>query len=67
MQYQPLWLLWGVIEGKSLTLIRLCCLCGTAIPSNPSSMCVNCIQTQVDITEGIPKQLTIQWCKGCER
>jgi len=30
-------------------------------------MCVNCIQTQVDITEGIPKQLTIQWCKGCER
>ena len=46
---------------------RLCCLCGTAIPSNPASMCVNCIQTQVDITEGIPKQLTVQWCKGCER
>jgi nonsense-mediated mRNA decay protein 3 len=30
-------------------------------------MCVNCIRSQVDITEGIPKQLTVQWCKNCER
>jgi nonsense-mediated mRNA decay protein 3 len=45
----------------------LCCLCGTQIPSNPSNMCVNCIRGQVDITEGIPKQLTIHWCRGCGR
>jgi len=55
------------IFDQSTPATMLCCLCGTAIPSNPASMCVNCIQTQVDITEGIPKQLTVQWCKGCER
>lgn len=30
-------------------------------------MCVNCIRTQVDITEGIQKQVTVMWCKMCER
>eukprot|EP00878_Enallax_costatus_P018264 GHUV01019220.1.p1 GENE.GHUV01019220.1~~GHUV01019220.1.p1 ORF type:complete len:147 (+),score=9.99 GHUV01019220.1:334-774(+) len=45
----------------------LCCLCGTQILSNPSNMCVNCIRSQVDITEGIQKQVTILWCKDCGR
>lgn len=30
-------------------------------------MCVNCIRGQVDITDGIPKQLIVQWCKSCAR
>jgi nonsense-mediated mRNA decay protein 3 len=30
-------------------------------------MCVNCIRTQVDITEGVQKQVTLLWCKNCER
>ncbi|CAO3616970.1 unnamed protein product [Cunninghamella blakesleeana] len=30
-------------------------------------MCVNCIRNEVDITEGIPKQATIHFCKNCER
>jgi nonsense-mediated mRNA decay protein 3 len=30
-------------------------------------MCVNCIRTQVDITEGIQKQITLLWCKSCGR
>eukprot|EP01132_Coremiostelium_polycephalum_P003938 gene3938-4915_t len=42
-------------------------MCGVVIPANPSNMCVDCIRNQVDITEGIPKQLTIQWCRGCNR
>ena len=46
---------------------RLCCLCGVAITPNPSNMCVNCIRSQVDITEGIQKQVTLLWCKECER
>ena len=46
---------------------RLCCLCGVAIPPNPSNMCVNCIRSQVDITEGLQKQVTLLWCKECER
>ena len=45
----------------------LCCLCGAAIEPNPSNMCVNCIRGQVDITEGIPKQLLIFFCGHCGR
>ncbi|KAI8991451.1 NMD3 family-domain-containing protein [Mycotypha africana] len=30
-------------------------------------MCVNCIRNEVDITEGIPKQATIHFCRNCER
>ncbi|KAG1673087.1 hypothetical protein FOA52_013157 [Chlamydomonas sp. UWO 241] len=45
----------------------LCCLCGLNIPPNPSNMCVACIRSQVDITEGVQKQVTILWCKDCGR
>jgi len=45
----------------------LCCLCGAAIEPNPSNMCVNCVRGQVDITQGIPKQLTIFFCGHCGR
>ena len=37
----------------------LCCECGTAIDPNPANLCVGCLRTQVDITEGIPKQVTL--------
>ncbi len=30
-------------------------------------MCVNCLRTQVDITEGMQKQATVLWCKDCGR
>lgn len=58
--------------GSSAALVpppvrRLCCLCGTSITPNPTNMCVNCIRTQVDITEGIQKQVTVLWCKSCGR
>jgi len=45
----------------------LCCECGTPIEPNPANLCVGCLRTQVDITEGIPKQVTIHFCKFCER
>nr|XP_054754715.1 60S ribosomal export protein NMD3-like [Lytechinus pictus] len=45
----------------------LCCQCGTPIQPNPANTCVACLRTQVDITEGIPKQSSIHFCKGCER
>lgn len=45
----------------------LCCQCGVQIAPNPAAMCVNCIRTQVDITDGIPKQSTLFWCRGCGR
>ena len=45
----------------------LCCSCGTSIPPNPVNMCMNCVRSQVDISEGIPKQLSVSWCRNCER
>uniref|UniRef100_A0A0A9Y8T2 60S ribosomal export protein NMD3 n=1 Tax=Lygus hesperus TaxID=30085 RepID=A0A0A9Y8T2_LYGHE len=45
----------------------LCCQCGTPIEPNPANMCVACVRTEIDITEGIPKQATIHFCRGCER
>ncbi|XP_062459477.1 60S ribosomal export protein NMD3 [Pezoporus occidentalis] len=45
----------------------LCCHCGIPIPPNPANMCVGCLRAQVDITEGIPKQGTLHFCKQCER
>ncbi|KAK4883570.1 hypothetical protein RN001_006889 [Aquatica leii] len=45
----------------------LCCECGVAIEPNPANMCVACLRSHVDITEGIPKQGTLHFCRGCER
>ncbi|MGH0163116.1 UNVERIFIED_CONTAM: hypothetical protein FKN15_044635 [Acipenser sinensis] len=45
----------------------LCCECGTPIAPNPANMCVACLRTHVDITEGIPKQVSVHFCKQCER
>lgn len=56
----------NVPEGANV-LTMLCCECGITIPVNPSAMCVNCLRGRVDITEGIPKQGTLYFCKGCER
>lgn len=42
-------------------------MCGVAIPPNPANMCMNCIRQQVDITDGIPKEEIICFCRGCER
>lgn len=30
-------------------------------------MCMSCIRSQVDISEGIPKQISIQCCRNCDR
>ncbi|KAI4492444.1 hypothetical protein M0804_002235 [Polistes exclamans] len=54
------------ISAQNKAMI-LCCECGTQIEPNPANMCVACLRLKVDITEGIPKQVTLQFCKGCER
>ncbi|KAH9635683.1 hypothetical protein HF086_003407 [Spodoptera exigua] len=45
----------------------LCCQCAVPIEPNPSNMCVACLRANVDISEGIPKQATLFFCRGCER
>ncbi|XP_011505275.1 PREDICTED: 60S ribosomal export protein NMD3 [Ceratosolen solmsi marchali] len=63
MEYSPL-ALDTLTSDKALIL---CCECGTQIEPNPTNMCVGCLRTKVDITEGIPKQATLYFCKKCER
>lgn len=45
----------------------LCCECATPIEPNPTNKCIPCLRTQVDITEGIPKQAILYFCRNCER
>ncbi|KAM0751194.1 NMD3-domain-containing protein [Meredithblackwellia eburnea MCA 4105] len=45
----------------------LCADCGTPIEPNGANLCVNCLRNSIDITEGIPKQASVNWCKGCSR
>ena len=52
-------------QGTLPTL--LCCMCGVEIKQNPTNMCVACLREHVDITEGIPRQLTIHSCRSCQR
>ena len=54
------------VDPKSYATI-LCCLCGTPIAPNPSNTCVNCIRSQVDLSEGIPKQCSLLYCRFCGR
>ncbi|EFO25985.2 NMD3 family protein [Loa loa] len=45
----------------------LCCQCGTSIEPNAMNMCVACVRSRIDITEGIPKQSRAFMCKFCSR
>lgn len=45
----------------------LCCSCGVLIDPNPLNQCAACLRTHVDITENIPKQGTLLFCRNCER
>lgn len=50
-----------------LCLFRLCCTCGTPIQPNSANMCMGCIRKDIDITEGLVKQITLPNCRSCER
>eukprot|EP00732_Lithocolla_globosa_P002898 Lithocolla_globosa_v1_NODE_2066_length_2184_cov_17.276186.p1 type:complete len:498 gc:universal NODE_2066_length_2184_cov_17.276186:1713-220(-) len=45
----------------------LCCQCGVLIPPNPANTCVDCIRNEIDISEGIPKQCVLYFCRMCDR
>lgn len=52
----------------TVTVARiLCCECGIGIEPNSANMCIDCLRSRVDITEGIPKQIVVNFCRGCER
>ncbi|CAF2187980.1 hypothetical protein IGI04_028267 [Brassica rapa subsp. trilocularis] len=43
----------------------LCCKCGVPMPPNAANMCVNCLRSEVDITEGLQKSIQIFYCPEC--
>uniref|UniRef100_A0A8I5NL83 60S ribosomal export protein NMD3 n=1 Tax=Papio anubis TaxID=9555 RepID=A0A8I5NL83_PAPAN len=45
----------------------LCCECGVPISPNPANICVACLRSKVDISQGIPKQVSVSFCKQCQR
>ncbi|KAK9474238.1 NMD3 family-domain-containing protein [Dipodascopsis tothii] len=46
----------------------LCCNCGVPIDGTTGlSMCMDCIRLSVDITEGIPRESSLNFCRNCER
>eukprot|EP00246_Nothoceros_aenigmaticus_P003517 TRINITY_DN14689_c0_g1_i1.p1 TRINITY_DN14689_c0_g1~~TRINITY_DN14689_c0_g1_i1.p1 ORF type:complete len:484 (+),score=87.19 TRINITY_DN14689_c0_g1_i1:114-1565(+) len=45
----------------------LCCMCGTAMAPNVANMCLACLRSQVDITEGLQKNVTVLYCPECQR
>ncbi|KAF9478975.1 NMD3-domain-containing protein [Pholiota conissans] len=45
----------------------LCADCGRPIVPNSANLCVDCLRNTVDITEGIPKQASVSFCRNCER
>eukprot|EP00999_Lentomonas_sp_LEN2_P002505 NODE_403_length_1543_cov_95.221045_g371_i0.p1 GENE.NODE_403_length_1543_cov_95.221045_g371_i0~~NODE_403_length_1543_cov_95.221045_g371_i0.p1 ORF type:complete len:402 (+),score=55.37 NODE_403_length_1543_cov_95.221045_g371_i0:82-1287(+) len=55
------------VDDGAETITVLCCVCGISIEPNPSNMCIQCIQSQINITKDIVTQSTVQFCPQCER
>ncbi|KAI3708065.1 hypothetical protein L2E82_37097 [Cichorium intybus] len=45
----------------------LCCTCGIPMAPNAANMCATCLRSQVDITAGFQRHLTIIHCPECDR
>ncbi|CUM62913.1 uncharacterized protein PRCAT00000473001 [Priceomyces carsonii] len=46
----------------------LCCNCGAPIDGSKGLvMCYDCIKLTVDITQGIPREANVSYCRNCER
>lgn len=43
----------------------LCCICGVPMSPNPANMCVSCLRSRVDITEGLPRHAYLVYCPEC--
>jgi nonsense-mediated mRNA decay protein 3 len=44
----------------------LCCTCGIPMAPNSANMCVKCLRSEVDITEGLQKNAIIIHCPECD-
>jgi nonsense-mediated mRNA decay protein 3 len=44
----------------------LCCKCGVPMKPNAANMCVTCLRSEIDITEGLRKNVIIMHCPECD-
>lgn len=42
-------------------------MCGIMMVPNESNTCINCLKSQIDVTEGITKQVNLSHCRECNR
>lgn len=54
-------------DGQISEARILCCSCAVPIAPNPAAMCMNCIKMNTDITEDIPREGVVNFCRDCER
>ncbi len=54
------------VRGNTASTIA-CCLCGAATRYNKAALCPTCLRNEVDIAEGIDREQSVHWCRGCER
>ncbi|XP_031504190.1 uncharacterized protein LOC116266871 [Nymphaea colorata] len=55
----------GMFQLQQTVGTVLCCMCGVPITPNNVNMCVKCLRSQVDITEGLQKHVIIYHCPEC--
>ncbi|XP_027335607.1 60S ribosomal export protein NMD3 isoform X1 [Abrus precatorius] len=62
----------GMAEDAGMFMVHqtigsvLCCKCGIPMQPNAANMCVKCLRSEVDITEGLLKRLVLVHCPECE-
>ncbi|KAJ8747136.1 hypothetical protein K2173_001693 [Erythroxylum novogranatense] len=56
----------GMFMVPQTTGSVLCCKCGIRMQPNAANMCVKCLRSEVDITEGLPKHVMIIHCPECD-
>uniref|UniRef100_A0A1D1XGH5 60S ribosomal export protein NMD3 n=1 Tax=Anthurium amnicola TaxID=1678845 RepID=A0A1D1XGH5_9ARAE len=55
----------GMFRPRQTVGSVLCCMCGIPMEPNAANMCVKCLRSRVDITEGLQKHVTIIHCPEC--
>lgn len=40
-------------------------MCSAAIQPNASNMCIDCLKNEVNVTEGVSKEVFMHQCRGC--
>ncbi|CAD7937230.1 unnamed protein product [Amoebophrya sp. A120] len=45
----------------------LCCNCGMQMESNSTGMCLNCMQSTMDITDHLSRSIVLPHCRECNR